>query len=102
MILHISRMRKNVNRNVYNAGTCNVTGALLKKATIGRIFANNYDSDVSNSQRTGLYQIPLDRHRMFERDHASDRRKWFTLLAHKSQDGSALNPTWSVSGAIIL
>ena len=28
--------------------------------------------------------------------------KLFTPLAHKSQDGSALNPTWSVSDAIIL
>ena len=29
-------------------------------------------------------------------------RKRFTSLVHKSQDGSALNPTWSVSGTTIL
>ena len=39
-----------------------VTGALLKKARIGGMFANNCDSDVSNPRRTGYIKY----HWMFE------------------------------------
>ena len=46
-----------------------------------------------------IHQIPLDRLRMFERACANDLSG---LLAHKSQDGSALDPTWRVSGTIVL
>ena len=49
-----------------------VTGALLKKATIGGIFTNNCDSDVSNLRRTGYIKIPLHRRKMFERACTSD------------------------------
>ena len=46
----------------------NVTGALLKNAGIGGIFARNCDSDVSNLRHTRyINQIPLDTRRMFER-----------------------------------
>ena len=54
-----------------------VTGALLKKARIGGIFANNCDCDVSNPQ------IPLDRNKMFERACASNvsgLRHWYISL----------------------
>ena len=41
--------------------------------------------------------MTLDIHRMFERAYASDISDLrLKMAAHKSQDGSALNPTWSV------
>ena len=48
-----------------------IAGTLLKKARIGGIFAKNCDNDVSNLQRM-IHQIPLNRHRMFDRACASD------------------------------
>ena len=72
-----------------------VTGALLKKARIGGIFANNCDCDVSNPRHTGYIKYH-DRHRMCASD-VTGLCNW-----RITQDGSALNSTWSVSETIIL
>ena len=66
----------------------------------GRNSANNCDSDVSNPRRTGYIKYhwtDIGCSNVYE-----PVTKRFTSLVHKSQDGSALNPTWSVSGTIIL